>query len=257
MSSPSALGDYRRDQLALVAGAALAFITAAIPLQLDKQWITIGWALETLALAWLYRRIPHRGLLLFAFGLGAAVTIRLSLNRAIFDYHPRGAVRIFNWYLYAYLVSALSLLGAALQLGRAPTTPSPRDARWRARLEQLLSAGGTLLLFLLLNIEIADWYSMGSDITFNFSSTIAQDLTYTLGWALFAIALLGTGVALRSRSARIAALLLLVVTVGKCFLHDLWRLGGLYRVASFIGLALNLALVAVVLQRFVLRKEKA
>ena len=33
-------------RLALVAGAALAFITVAIPLQLDKEWITLGWALE-------------------------------------------------------------------------------------------------------------------------------------------------------------------------------------------------------------------
>ena len=50
-------------RLALVAGAALAFVTVAIPLQLEQQWITIGWALEGAALAWLYRRIPHRGLL--------------------------------------------------------------------------------------------------------------------------------------------------------------------------------------------------
>ena len=41
-------------RLALVAGAALAFITVAIPLQLEKEWITIGWALEGAALAWLY-----------------------------------------------------------------------------------------------------------------------------------------------------------------------------------------------------------
>ncbi len=50
-------------RLALVAGAALAFVTVAIPLQLDHQWITIGWALEGAALAWLFTRVPHRGLL--------------------------------------------------------------------------------------------------------------------------------------------------------------------------------------------------
>jgi uncharacterized membrane protein len=52
----------------------------------------------------------------------------------------------------------------------------------------------------------------------------------------------------------VAALGLLVVTVLKCFLHDLARLTGLYRVASFVGLAVCLALVAIVLQRFVLAK---
>ena len=35
----------------------------------------------------------------------------------------------------------------------------------------------------------------------------------------------------------------------------LWRLGGLYRVGSFVGLAVSLALVAVVLQRFVLTPD--
>ena len=50
---PAAQRDLGR--LALVAGAALAFVTVAIPLQLKQQWITIGWALEGAALAWLYR----------------------------------------------------------------------------------------------------------------------------------------------------------------------------------------------------------
>jgi uncharacterized membrane protein len=128
------------------------------------------------------------------------------------------------------------------------------------RVSSSMRAGATLLLFLLLNIEIADYWSTGSEITFNFSSGIAQDLTYTLGWAIFAMALLSVGIVRQSRAARLAALLLLVATVAKAFLHDLWRLGGLYRVGSFVGLAVSLALVAVILQRFVLpvdRKKKA
>jgi uncharacterized membrane protein len=63
---------------------------------------------------------------------------------------------------------------------------------------------------------------------------------------------LGAGIALRSQPARIASLALLVATILKCFLHDLARLGGLYRVMSFVGLAICLALVAMALQRFVL-----
>ena len=85
---------------------------------------------------------------------------------------------------------------------------------------------------------------------------MAQDLSYTLGWAVFAIALLAAGVALRSRAARITSIALLVVTVMKAFLHDLPSLGGLYRVASFALLALSLAVVAVALQKFVLQKPE-
>ena len=106
-----------------------------------------------------------------------------------------------------------------------------------------------------MNIEIADFYSTGPTLTFNFlSSSLAQDLTYTIGWALFAVAMLVTGLVLHSRASRVAAIFLLLVTVLKCFLHDLARLGGLYRVASLLGLTISLLLVGVLLQKFVIRK---
>ena len=78
-------------RLALVAAASLAFVTVAIPLQLREQWITIGWALEGAALAWLFRRIPHRGLLYGAAALLVVVFVRLAVNPDIFAYEPRGA----------------------------------------------------------------------------------------------------------------------------------------------------------------------
>jgi uncharacterized membrane protein len=131
-----------------------------------------------------------------------------------------------------------------------------RLTRRLPRASKLLPAGGALLLFLLLNIEIADFYSIGEKIEFHFSATLAQDLTYTLGWAVFAVITLSVGILLRSRPSRIAALALLAATILKCFLHDLARLGGLYRVMSFVGLALCLTLVAVALQKFVLSVGK-
>ena len=97
----------------LVAGAALAFVTVAIPLQLHHQWITIGWALEGAALAWLFSRIPHRGLFFWAVALLAVVFVRLAFNPAVFVYEPRG-YRVFNWYLYTYLVCGASLILAAI-----------------------------------------------------------------------------------------------------------------------------------------------
>jgi len=245
-------GERTLDRLALVAGAALAFITVAIPLQLDRQWITIGFAFEGAALAWLYTRIPHRGLLLFATGLFTTVFIRLAVNPSVFEYHARSSTRILNWYLYAYLLCAGAMMLGAWLLSRTddrvfPTLP---------RLSTLLPAGATILLFLLLNIEIADFYAVGPNITFNFTATLAQDLTYTLGWAVFALAMLAVGIALTNRPARITAIGLLVVTIAKCFLHDLARLGGLYRVGSFVGLAICLSLVAVAIQKFVLSAPK-
>ncbi|HEV7238188.1 MAG TPA: DUF2339 domain-containing protein [Thermoanaerobaculia bacterium] len=234
-------------RLAIVAASSLAFLTIAVPLQLDKQWITIAWALEGAALVWLYRRIPHRGLLAWAAALLVSVFVRLTINPDILSYHPSSDRAILNWYLYTYLVSALAFFVAAYL--------APREYR---RAIGALRAAGTLLLFFLLNIEIADYFSTGSTLTFNFlSSSLAQDLTYTIGWAVFAIAMLIAGIALHSRPSRVAAIALLVVTIFKCFLHDLGRLGGLYRIASFLGLALALVMVSVLLQKFVLARRVA
>ncbi len=244
-------GERDTGRLALVTGASLAFVTVAIPLQLRQQWITIGWALEGAALAWLYRRIRHRGLLYFGSGLLAAVFARLAMNPEILLYEPRGALRIFNWYLYTYLSCAIAFLIAAWWL-------SPTDDRivGTARSSRILRTAGVVLLFLLLNIEIADFYATGPTIAFRFGAAVSQDLTYTIGWLAFGLILLGAGILIRSHAARMAAVLLIAVTTLKCFLYDLGSLEGLYKVASLTGLALSLVIVALVLQRFVLSKPE-
>ncbi len=245
-------GERSMGRLALVAGAGLAFVTVAIPLQLENEWITIGWALEGAALAWLYGRIPHKGLLYSSSALFAAVFVRLAMNPSVLYYQPRGETRIWNWYLYAYMVSSAAMILGGWLLSRTKDILFPA----LPRISKLLHAGGILLLFLLVNIEIADFYSTGATITFNFTATLAQDLTYTLAWALFGVALLAAGIAIHSQSARIASLALLAITIFKCFIHDLARLGGLYLVASLVGLAVCLALVAMALQKFVLSARK-
>jgi uncharacterized membrane protein len=243
-------GDRDLGRLALVAGDALAFVTVAIPLQLRQQWITIGWALEGAALAWLYRRIPHRGLLYSAVVLLATVFARLALNPEVFYYEPRG-MRVVNWYLYTYVICAGATFLAGWWLSRT-------DDRLlgTVRSSQLLPAGGTILLFLLLNIEIADFYAVGPTIVFKFGSTVAQDLTYTIGWLIFGLALLAVGIYLGTRPPRVAAVTLIAVTAFKCFLYDLASLEGLHRVASFVGLAISLALVSLALQKYVLSKPR-
>ena len=52
----------RLAQLAWFGGVALFFITLIFPIQFQRQWITIGWALEGAALLWLFHRVPHPGL---------------------------------------------------------------------------------------------------------------------------------------------------------------------------------------------------
>lgn len=241
-----------RSRIVVVAGGILGLITAAIPLQLEKEWITIGWALLIPALAALHRRVPHRGLLAWMAGLAAAVTVRLALNEAVLHYHVRSGVPVWNFWLYAYGVPALALLLAARQL----TRDEDRLLPGLPRLAPVFSALGTLLLFILLNIEIADALSSERYVQLRLHGSLAHDLALTIGWACFAVGLLVAGILAGSKPGRVAAIGLLAVTVVKGFLFDLGHLQGLYRVGSFVGLAVCLALVAVVLQRFVLSDRR-
>jgi len=230
--------------LAWFGGSALFFVTLIFPVQFDKQWITVGWALEGAALLWLFHRVPHPGLRAVGVALLVTAFARLALNPAVFDYHPRSETRILNWFLYGYGIVTVCLFAAA----RLLTPPRNRVFRWNA--PPILTALGAVLAFLLVNIEIADWFSTGATLTFEFNANLGQDMTYSLAWGLFAFVVLAAGFKTASRYARYSGMGLLVVTLLKLFLHDLWRLGGLYRIGSLIGLALVLIVVSFIYQRF-------
>lgn len=241
----------RMSQLAFFGGVGLFFITLIFPIQFDRQWITIGWALEGAALLWLFHRVPHSGLRLTGCGLLLAAFIRLALNPAVFDYHPRSATPIFNWYLYAYgIVTGCLFAGARLL---AP----PRNFILKTNVPPILVALGTVLAFLLLNIEIADYFGTpGTALTFQFSGNFARDMTYSIAWGLFALVLLVIGIAKQVRPSRYAALGLLVVTLLKLFFHDLAQLSQLYRIGAFVGVSVIFILASFAYQRFYAASNK-
>ena len=235
----------RMTQLAWFGGVALFFITLIFPIQFDRQWITIGWALEGAALLWLFHRVPHPGLRLVGAGLLVAAFVRLAFNPAVLEYHARSATPILNWYLYAYGIVTVCLFAGARLL--AP----PRNQISGINAPPILAGLGTVLAFLLLNIEIADYFSApGSTLTFQFSGNFARDMTYSIAWALFALVLLVIGILRKIPAARYSAIGLLSVTLLKLFFHDLARIGQLYRVGAFIGVAVIAMLASFAYQRF-------
>lgn len=235
----------RLTQLAFFGGVALFFITLIFPIQFSNQWITLGWALEGAALLWLFHRVPHPGLRFVGVGLLAAAFVRLALNPEVLKYHVRSATPILNWYLYTYgAVTVCLFVGARLL---AP----PRHLVLKSNVPPLLAGLGTVLAFLLLNIEIADYFSPpGTTLTFQFEGNFARDMTYSIAWALFALVLLVIGIARKIPAARFAALGLLSVTLLKLFFHDLAHLGQLYRIGALIGVAVIAMLASFAYQRF-------
>ncbi len=163
-------------------------------------------------------------------------------------------MRVFNWYLYAYgIVTGCLLAGARLL---AP----PRQIVWKRNAQALLYTLGTVLAFLLLNIEIADYFAEGNTLTFQFSGNFARDMSYSIGWGLFALGLLVIGIWKKLSQVRYAAMGLLILTLLKLFVHDLSQLGSLYRIGAFIVVAVILMLASFLYQRFVsfeMKNERA
>lgn len=244
-----ASGDAR---LAWQAGAALFFVSLIFPIQFEREWITLGWALEGFALLCLFRFVPHRGLRYVGVGLLCVAFIRLALNPAVLEYHRRSQTPLWNWYLYGYGLPVLCLfVGARL-------FPAPRQSAFERAAGPLLNSLGAVLAFLLLNIEIADYFSVGPTLTFSFSGNFARDMTYSIAWALFAFGLLLIGMKQKTGWVRYAGVVLLLITLLKLFLHDLGNLSQLYRIGAFIGVAIVLIVASFVYQRFLApRTEKS
>jgi uncharacterized membrane protein len=242
----------RTSQLAWFGGAALFFITLIFPIQFERQWITLGWALEGAALLWLFTRLPHPGLRLVGAALLGIAFVRLALNPAVLAYQPRAALPIWNWYLYAYGVVSACLFAGAWFLR------PPRQRLGFVNASAVLLSLGVVLAFLLLNLEIADYFTPPGQLrlAFEFSGDFGRDMTYTIAWALFALVLLVAGLWKRERLTRLAGLGLLCVTLLKLFFHDLSSLKQLYRIGALIGVALIAILASFLYQRYFARANR-
>jgi uncharacterized membrane protein len=251
----------RLTALVWLLAVALGFITVAVPIQLDRSWLTIGWALEGVAVLMLWQRLDHLGLKWLGLTLLTAVTARLVANPEVLAYWPRSGWRVLNWITYTYLVPAAALFGAArilepLELPRL--RPSEREIYGdRPLAAEATGLAGLAVVFVWLNLTITDWFATDEVLRFDFERLPARDLVTSIAWALYALLLLALGVRRRSVGLRWVSLGVMMVTIAKVFLYDLGELQDLYRVASLLGLAVSLIAVSLAYQRFVLRRDAA
>lgn len=239
----------RNAQLAWFGGVTLFFVTLIFPVQFEHEWIVIGWSLEGAALLWLYHRISHSGLKIVGAGL-LLVAFFWLLNPDFVMLHGRSGLRIFNWYLYTY-----GIVTAALMAGAKMLQP-PDNKIASLPVQGLLYAMGCVMAFVLMNIEIADYYSVGSVLDFRFTGSFARDMTYSIAWACFAFVLLIVGIRRKLALARYGSMALIGVTLLKLFFHDLAELTQLYRVGALVAVAVILILASYLYQRFVSFEEE-
>ena len=104
----------KRPEVAFWGGVTLFFISLILPLQFDKEWLTIGWALEGVALLCFFKHMPHPGLKKWALGLLIVAFVRLALNPSVLDYHSGGGIPLIK------LVSLRLRCRNRLSRGRGP-----------------------------------------------------------------------------------------------------------------------------------------
>lgn len=259
--SAEQLAERHLGHRALFAAVGLGFIALAIPLQLQKQWIAVAWAIEAASVWWLFRKLPHPGLKYFGLLLYVGVLLRLIPDATFLTYQERG-LPVLNWLLYSYGVPCVCFLVGAAGL-------RPVEAKYRRRFEEFIPVlgdkvplaglvyyAGLVLVFVLINLEIADAFSVGRYTELWQERSYARDLTRSIAWVLYALTLLVTGMRQSGRGQRFFSLGLMLLTIGKVFLYDLAKVGGIYRALSFLGLAVSLFVVSLLYQRLAFRQTK-
>jgi uncharacterized membrane protein len=149
----------------LAAGVAF-FIAAAIPLELSREWITIAYALELAAVAYIADRLSLVAMRQLCWPLLAAVLVRFVLNPEVLHY-----TRVF----WGYAVSI-----AALAVGTRFIADD--------RLRRAVQAGATLLLFVLLTLEVRILF--GPDDIETPGAAFFERSVHVAVWGAFALAAL-------------------------------------------------------------------
>ncbi|WP_458401860.1 DUF2339 domain-containing protein [Candidatus Avelusimicrobium sp.] len=236
--------ERQKQRILWLSAAALSFITLIFPLEMNKAWLTCAWALEGLALVYLNKFLPHKGLRIAALGLLSIAFIRLVLNPAIFSYYETTS-SLFNWYLYAFL-----LVGSCLLTSASLWTSSSEN---KAPVYYLQTLGG-IVLFVLMNIEITNYFATEEGLKFHFFGDFAPAITYTLGWTIFGAICIFLGLNRKGSIISKVGIVLVSFSLMKLFLSDIWTLGGLYRIAGLFGIAMVLIAISFAYQ-YIHKKE--
>jgi len=215
--------EVRSDAQNFILSIALAFVTLAVPIQFAGFRVTIAWALEGAALAWLAVRSSNQWM---RMGCWAVLTLALARILALdtFLYESSDYPTFLNTRFLTFAVSTVSLWLSAKFL--APAT----DAAVAC------IAGHAVFLFGL-SLEIGGWVDRNV-IPENQSGV--QIVAISVMLTLYAVILIAIGIKVKAAIHRMLGLALVVLVVAKLYLVDVWVLGRLFRITAFLALGILL-----------------
>ena len=237
------LADYEDRKLRLLfLVIAAGFLTIAIPIQLHGRWVTIGWAAEAAIIAAIGFYLDSARTRYVAAVLYGLAAIRLLTIETEYYYvvTQTEAGRPFLNGTFGAFVFTVAMMAVALALyQRYREDQTAVDGTLRV----LLALGANFLMIWTLCGETLTWIRLAG-----LADTGAGSFALTAVPAIYGAAMLGAGIALRHRPARIMALALFGVVILKTFVHDVWLLEERYRIIAFVGLGVLLLLASYVYQ---------
>lgn len=218
----------------LLLGVALAFLTLAVPLQFSQYRITIAWALEGAALAWIGRRAGARRLSQSALVVFGLTLIRLlTLDAWIYGNGSQYDL-LANARFLTFAVAAASLWLSVQWLDDQ-----------REKLAAYIAGHFVLLWTLVMEVVGQAERSVQADKVFSVGSVSVSVLI-----AAYGVILIGAFVLGRFTVNRLLGLILLGGVVLKLYLHDVWVLERIYRVVAFGFLGILLLLTSFLYSRY-------
>ena len=235
--------DNDKFKLSSLICAPITFITLAITMHSTNEWETMAFALEGLALIVLWHYLKVNILQNIGLGLMSIVTIRLLFNPYVEEYHEE-TMLIFNWYLFTYTLCAIILF-----VGSRFWRQEEKDT-----VPTIMRAVSGIIIFALINIEIANYFAKGKGLSFNFCGGLAEAAAYTIAWALYG------AICMFNSSSKNSWLLkvgigLISLSLLKLFLADIWNLSSGLRIIVLIGVAVILLAISFIYQQF--KKQKS
>jgi len=231
---------------------AAIFVAAIIPVQVDGAWIAVAWAVESVLALLLSARLRMVELRWFAYGLLAAMLVRLLwLDTISVDSETFRPVLNWRFLAFAAGIAALYALGWLSRRNQEETDDLSPVAVWdnRTAMPALLALANFATLWLLSAEILTSADSALFDLSRDASENVAS-LGLSLLWAVYAAVLISLGVIRKWRWVRLAGLALLAVPVVKLFAYDSQTLEQEYRVIAFIALGLILLAGGLLYQRY-------
>ncbi len=213
----------------LTFGVALAFVTLAVPIQFVGFRVTIAWALEGAALAWLSARSQSRALRIFCWTVLTLAVFRVLAFDAFVYSLPSEYATLLNARFLTFAVAT-----GALWLTARFLAPAVSKESIDAAVSYI--AGHAVLLFGL-GLEIAGW--VGRNIAPENQNNV-EIIAISVMMTLYAVILVLVGIQTRAAIHRILGLALVVLVVAKLYLVDVWVLGRLFRITAFLALGVLL-----------------